>query len=74
MLSFCGLKTVIMLIKKENITMNVIETKEIIAEAKKIFEAKAKSGAYEHYTDDMLLLLFSDCIKQAETMRAINKR
>ena len=54
--------------------MSEIETKGIIAEAEKIFDAKLRSGKYEHYTDDALLLLFDDCVKQAETMRRINKR
>ena len=43
-------------------------------EARKLFDAKVNTGKYDHYTDEMLQLLFEDCVNQVATMHLINDR
>lgn len=43
-----------------------------LAAAEKLFQSKVATGKYDHYTPEMLYLLFEDCVRQTVTMRKIN--
>ena len=47
---------------------------DVLESARALFDAKINTGKYDHYTPEMLELLFADCVTQAETMRRINAR
>lgn len=42
--------------------------------AKELYDIKIKSGKYDHYPPKALELLWEDCMRQVETMTAINER
>ena len=46
----------------------------IIKSAMEIYDAKIRSGKYDHYTEAMLDVLMEDCVKQAAMMHHINSR
>lgn len=47
---------------------------ELVAKAKELYDAKVRTGKYDHYTPEMLGLLFEDCLTQVATMHRINNR
>lgn len=46
---------------------------KVYEQAKRIYDAKIRTGLYDHYLPKALDLLWEDCVSQAETMCAINE-
>jgi hypothetical protein len=46
----------------------------IIQTANEIYNAKIRSGKYDHYGPELLDILYEDCIKQAAMMHHINSK
>jgi hypothetical protein len=42
--------------------------------AKELYEAKIRTGKYDHYPPKALDRLWEDCVRQVATMTAINER
>lgn len=47
---------------------------EIILNSQSIYDAKIRSGKYDHYGPELRDVLFEDCLQQAAMMHHINSR
>ncbi len=45
---------------------------DVMQKAKELYDAKIRTGKYDHYSPEMLELLFADCVTQTATMHRIN--